>query len=139
MPSFDILGNHLTGIAGLLLLFLTGIGVIERAEAVATWFNDRFEWDRPSWRPWTWRAYRRWFAPGQLVELVESDGFPLGRVLDVSLGERGDVPDTWLYVRPYREDDDHDHRPYWIPLADVIPAPVGPFVTDLEHTGGGNA
>lgn len=137
MPSFDIVGNHLTGITGLLLLFLTGIGVIELAEAVTTWFNDRFEWDRPSWCPWTWRAYRRWFAPGQLVELVESEDAPLGRVLDVSLGESRaaeNVLDTWLFVQPYPEDDDHDDRPYWTPLADVIPAPVGPFADDLALT-----
>lgn len=134
MPDTHIFGNHLAGISGLLLLILITVGAVEIVSAVATWFSDRFEWDRPSWCPWTWRAYRRWFAPGQLVE---SEDAPLGRVLDVSFGESsaaGKVLDTWLFVQPYPEDDDHDDRPYWISLADVIPAPVGPFADDLALT-----
>ena len=100
---FDIFAVHLTGLTGFVLFGLAYFGVNEVAVDVVGWFRDRFEWDRPSWRPWTWRPYRRWFAPGQLIE---GEDFPLGRVLMVHFGPagaRGDALDTWLFIQPYRE------------------------------------
>jgi len=135
---FDIFAMHLTGPAGFALFALAYVGVVEIItfavggfRAVTDWIGDRFEWDRPSWRPWTWRAYRRWYAPGQLVE---SDDFPLGRVLAVDFGATNSTLDTRLYVQPYPSADGDRCRPCWVPLADVIPAPVGPFAGDLALT-----
>lgn len=134
MFTVHIFSSHIVGLFGLFLLYLAGLGAFWIANAVTSWLTDRFEWDRPAWRPWTWRAYRRWYAPGQLIE---SDDFPLGCVLAIDRGEShtsGDVLDTWLFVQPFPADDGHDERPCWMPLADVIPAPDGPFADDLPLT-----
>ena len=69
----DIFDIHLTGVAGAVAGALAYWGCLGIAFDVSGWVSDRFEWDRPSWRPWTWRMYRRWFGPGQLVASEDFD------------------------------------------------------------------
>ena len=137
MLNIHILGNHLSGLFGLFLLYLAALGVWAFVADTGRWLTGRYEWDRPSWRPWTWRAYRRWFAPGQLIE---TDDHVTASVLDVDLGPTRatrTVVNTWLYVQPHDEHDDQAGPPCWLPLADTLPAAVGPFADDTasaDHT-----
>lgn len=123
-------GVHLSGLTGTAVAIVTYWGALIIVYDVRGWFVDRFEWDRPSWRPWTWRMYRRWYAPGQTVE---SDDYETARVLAVDFGPDGYPLDTWAQVQPYREDADLADPPLWLPLADLMPAASGPFVDD-DHT-----
>lgn len=123
----NIPGIHLSGFAAFIVPVLAYWGALTIAYDVKGWFADRFEWDRPSWRPWTWRMYRRWFGPGQLVE---SDDYETALVLAVNFGPDGYPLDTWVQVQPCREDADLADPPLWLPLADLMPAAVGPFADD---------
>lgn len=125
----DIPGIYLAGITGLAVILLAAYGASSFAFDLGWLLDDRFEWDRPSWWPWTWRAYRRWFGPGQLVA---SDDFDEAEVLDVDFGPDRHPMDTWVKVRPhvYRARTDVTDRPVWLPLADLMPAAVGRFADD---------
>jgi len=127
----DIFDIHLTGVAGAVAGALAYWGCLGIAFDVSGWVSDRFEWDRPSWRPWTWRMYRRWFGPGQLVA---SEDFDEDRVLDIDFWPSRDRLDTWVQVQPYRERADMEDRPAWLPLAELMPAAVGRFADDDTET-----
>lgn len=123
----NIFGVHLAGVSGFLVGELAVVGALSMLFGAASWVDDRFEWDRPSWRPWTWRLFRRWFAPGQVVE---TEDYETACVLDVDFGAERTPLDTWVRVQSYREDADEADLPVWLPLADVMPAAVGPFADD---------
>lgn len=123
----NIAGIHLSGLAGAAVAILMYWGALTIIYDVKGWITDRFEWDRPSWRPWTWRMYRRWYAPCQTVA---SDDYETAHVLAVDFGPEGYPLDTWVQVLPYREDTHQVDPPVWLPLADLMPAAVGPFADD---------
>lgn len=122
----NILGIQLSGIAGVATAILAYCGALAIAYDAKSWVTDRFEWDRPTWRPWTWRMYRRWFGPGQIVA---SDDYETALVVDVDFGPESYPLDTWVQVHPYREDSDRADPPLWLPLADLMPA-ADPFADD---------
>ena len=98
------------------------VGALFITMDIARRLSVRFEWDRPSWCPWTWRAYRRWLAPGQLVE---TDNHPSASVLDVDLRPTP-YRREHLAVRPAPRRTGRPDRPALLPpLADTLPALVG--------------
>lgn len=114
---------YLTGVAGFVAAGLAWWGALSIAYDITGWLSDRFELDMPSWRPWTWRAYRRWFAPGRLVE---TDDYEAACVQAVDFGPTRTPLDTWVQVQP------EDVPAIWLPLADLMPAAVGPFADDID-------
>lgn len=129
--NIDIPGVYLPGVCALLGGVLAWWGVLYIAQGVVNRFDERFEWDRPSWRPWQWRAFRRWYAPGQVVE---TEDYETARVLDVDFGPDGHPLDTWVRVQPYRAEADLADPPCWLPLADLLPAAEDRFDEPDEHT-----